>query len=139
MLSIDLKKYDFKDWITIGTDYNANKELVLQLPKRKGVYIIRAKKPIGRLQGESNIIYIGQGVIRHRIQALLRQYLPPPYSNYKNKHTARKAFERLMSKSELELELGYLTSENSKGLEKLLLQAYIEQHIEPPPLNNTRE
>ncbi len=139
MLSADLKTNGFNHWITIGANYDANRELVLKLPKKKGVYVIRAKEPIPRVKDESDIIYIGQGVIQHRIQALLRSFLPLPFRDYMNKHTARQAFERLIRELRFELELCYvLAGESSKNLETHLLQNYCVYHVEPPPLNNTR-
>jgi hypothetical protein len=140
MLSADLKVHGFSNWIKIQTDYESNKKLVLRLPKDKGIYVVRAKVQIPRVKGDSDIIYIGQGVIKHRIQALLRSFLPPHFRDYMNKHTAREEFERLIREQEFELELCYvLTSEDPKAKESHLLHKYCEDHIEPPPLNNTRK
>jgi len=138
MLSVDLTKYGFNNWSEIKSDYAANKDLVLMLPKRRGIYIIRAEKPFPRVKGESDIIYIGQGVIQHRVQLLLRSFLPLSFRNYMSKHTARVDFERMMRELNWRLELGYVLSENAKVLERLLLTSYRQDHIECPPLNHTR-
>lgn len=140
MLSADLKRYDFNDYFKIEADHQRNKELISRLPKEKGVYIIRVGKPIPRIKGESDIIYIGQGVIQHRIQALLRSYLPLPLRDYMNKHTARELFERVASELNLQPEFSFvLLGQKSKELESRLLRDYCLSHIEPPPLNNTRK
>jgi len=140
MLSTDLKTYGFSNWFRIEANHQRNKELILRLPKEKGVYVIRVGKPIPRIKGESDIIYIGQGVIRRRIQALLRSYLPPPFWDYMNKHTARELFERVTTELNLQSEFSYvLRGQKSKELESQLLTDYCLSHIEPPPLNNTRK
>jgi hypothetical protein len=142
MQSHDLKKYGFKDWLEIRTDkacYNYNKELILKLPREKGVYVIKANKPIGRLKGCSDIIYVGQGTIRNRIQVLIRSFLPLNFREYSSKHTARESFERVARELDLKLKLSYTIVKNPRETEKQLLKAYCRDHIEPPPLNNTRE
>lgn len=139
MLSADLKRYGFNDYFTIEANHQRNKELILGLPKEKGVYVIRVGRPVPRIKGESDIIYIGQGVIQRRIQALLRSYLPLPFRDYMNKHTAREPFERVTSELNLQPEFSYvLLGQESKELESRLLRDYCLFHIEPPPLNNTR-
>jgi len=159
MFSKDLEEFDFRIWIKIVKDYDYNRDLILKLPRKKGVYIIRADKPILRIKGESDIIYIGQGKIQSRIQQLLRSYLPVNFRNYFGKHTAREGFERILEETELELEFSYITMDIeetkakvlelatlhsfkgvdiTKGIERRLLERYCRDHIEPPPLNNTR-
>lgn len=144
MHSSELVKYGFKEWFKIKPrDYDGNKKLVLSLPRKKGVYIIRKSNgTIPRIKGESDIIYIGQGTIQSRIQALLRSHLPLNFRDYSNKHTAREAFERILSELNFETELSFVLtkdSEEAKDLESSLLRRFCEKHIEPPPLNNTRE
>lgn len=138
MLSTDLIARGFKEWLKLKADYNYNKDFVLNLPREKGVYVIRAHEQIHRIKGTSDIIYIGQGTIQSRIQALLRSYLPLNFRNYMNKHTAREAFERVIEELCLELELSYIKCEKPKEFETGLLQLFCQDHIEPPPLNNTR-
>jgi len=140
MLSADLKRYGFDDYFRIEANHQRNKELILRLPKEKGVYVIRVGKPVPRIKGESDIIYIGQGVIQRRIQALLRSYLPLPFRDYMNKHTARELFERVTIELNLQPEFSYvLLGQKSKELESRLLCDYCLSHIELPPLNNTRK
>jgi len=139
MLSTDLNGEGFAEWIKLpATTFDANRELVLRIPKTKGVYVIRASRPIGRVKGESDIIYIGQGVLQHRIQALLKSFLPANFREYGTKHTARQAFERILNEPKTEFELSYLCTDKARNLESRLLQYYQLDHVEPPPLNNTR-
>jgi hypothetical protein len=140
MLSTDLKTYGFSNWFPIEANQQKNKELILRLPKKKGIYVIRLSKPVPRIKGESDIIYIGQGIIRHRIQALFRSYLPLPFRDYMNKHTAREMFERVTNELNLQSQFSYvLRDQESKELESRLLIDYRLSHIEPPPLNCTRK
>jgi len=138
MMSVSLKKDGFNDWLEIGSDYEHNKELVLKLRRDKGVYVIRAHKPIVRIKGESDIIYIGQGTIQSRIQVLLRSFLPMNFREYYAKHTAREGFERVMKETDIKLELSCAIAKDPREKERRLLMAYCNDHIEPPPLNNTR-
>ena len=160
MQSKDLEKFGFGVWIKIVKDKKHNKDLILKLPKKKGVYVIRTDKLIPRIKGESDIIYIGQEKIQNRIQLLLRSYLPLNFRNYFNRHTTREGFERILEETELKLEFSYvlidigspkansleLATSNSfkedaiaKKIESRLLERYCRDHIEPPPLNNTRK
>jgi len=138
MLSDDIKTYGFEDWLEIRTKYTHNRELILKLPRVKGVYVIRAHKTIKRIKGESDIVYVGQGTIQSRIQVLLRSFLPINFRNYQSKHTARESFERIINELDLKLEFSYIIAKNPKEIETQLLEAYCGEHIEPPPLNNTR-
>jgi len=160
MQSKDLEKFGFSTWIKIVKDCDHNKDLILKLPRKKGVYVIRVDKLILRIKGESDIVYIGQGKIQSRIQLLLRSYLPINFRNYSSKHTAREGFERILKETELNLEFSYISidveetkanvlelatchslEENTvaKEIESRLLECYCKDHIEPPPLNNTRK
>ena len=154
MNSAELRKIGFKKWIKIKPrEYEYNRDVILNLPKKQGVYVVRANKRIPRLKGDSDILYIGRGVIQRRIQALLRSYLPLNFRDYISKHSAREAFERVINELGLEVEVSYvLTEENenseevkkksrekAKELESALLRRFCQDHIEPPPLNNTRE
>lgn len=140
MLSKDLEKFGFSTWTKVMKDYDDNRDLILKLPKNKGIYVVRADKPISRIKGQSDIIYIGRGRIQSRIQQLLRSYLPINFRNYLSKHTAREAFDRVLNETELELEFSYVIvhTEEVKETESRLLKLYCKDHIEPPPGNNTR-
>jgi len=140
LMSTNLKKYGFRDWLEIETDHAHNEELFrLKLPKRKdrGVYVIKASRAIVRIKAESDIIYIGQGEIKKRIRALVKSFLPVGYGLC-GKHTAREGFERVMKELNLKLALCYRIIENPREEERQLLRAYCNDHIEPPPLNHTR-
>jgi hypothetical protein len=140
MNSVELREIGFKEWIKIKPKkYNYNKDVVLNLPKEQGVYVIRTSKPVPRIKGDSDILYIGRGVIQRRIQVLLRSHLPLNFRDYMNKHSAREAFERLLNELGLDVEFSFILAENSKDLETNLLEKFCQGHIEPPPLNNTRK
>jgi hypothetical protein len=140
MLSRDLKRLGFGTWTKVVEDYDDNRDLILKLPKDEGIYVVRADKPISRIKGQSDIVYIGRGRIQSRIQQLLRSHLPINYRNYLTKHTAREAFERTLNETELELEFSYVIvdMEEVGETESELLKLYCKDHIEPPPCNNTR-
>lgn len=139
MFSKDLEGLGFSEWMKVIEDCGHNRGLVLELPRDKGTYVIRADKQIVRIKGQPDIVYIGQGRIQSRIQQLLRSHLPINFRDYSNKHTAREAFERVLNETGLQLEFSYIIvgSEKAKDIESRLLRLYCKDHIEPPPCNNT--
>jgi hypothetical protein len=143
MNSAELKEIGFKEWIKIKPrEYEYNRDIILNLPKEQGVYVVRTTKFILRIKGHSDILYIGRGVIQRRIQALLRSHLPLNFRDYTNKHSAREAFERVLNELGLEIEISFMLTKDSKkakDLESSLLRKFCQDHIEPPPLNNTRK
>jgi len=160
MDSRTLKQFGFKEWLKISKDKDKNRELILKLPRKKGVYVIRANRCIPRLKGESDIIYIGEGTIQYRVQQLLEKFLPVNFrSDYK--HTASEEIERILNETDLKLEVSYVTidiekhvakilesifpsffrfneKELAKELERILLKLYCSDHIELPPLNRRK-
>jgi hypothetical protein len=141
MNSKELNNYNFRDLQSFTDDYIHNKELVLKLPKKKGVYVIVCNKPICRVKGKSDIVYIGQGTIQYRIQSLFRNKLPINYRNYSSNHTAMETLKRIVSELKLKIKFSFIVTNNKekcKNLESDLILQYCRDHIEPPPLNNTR-
>jgi len=139
MESKDLETFGFNPWMRITNNYAHNGDLILKLPSEMGVYAIRADKLIPRIKGECDIIYIGQGNIQSRIQSLLRSYLPSNLRNYWSKHPARGGVERVLKETKLNLELCFKESKTAQEIESKLLEGYCKDHIEAPPLNNTRK
>jgi len=131
----------FTDWQEVSTRLNKSKQLILDLPRETGVYAIKSSGHVRRLKGESDIIYLGHGKIQTRIQNLIIDFLPSSFKNYNTRHTASHELTRIIKETGLHLEVSYAThptKEDSKMWESKLLRCYCRDHIEPPPLNNTR-
>lgn len=109
---------------------------------KNGVYIIRAKEKIKRLKGESRIIYVGSGALNARLIALFDPYFKKYNNTTKRLHTAKECLKRIKQETNIEIEVLILQNENkhqAETLESSLIKDYCKQHIEPPPLNNTRK
>lgn len=113
--------------------FNAG-EIVLA-PQSKGVYAIRKAggTKFGRLVGESDILYIGctdesVGGLRRR----LRGYVNPGRTQWTNKRV-----KKIISKHPAEI--AWCVTNSPKSLECTLLQRYLADHDELPPLNNSEE
>lgn len=98
-----------------------------ELPDCEGVYVIRMAhgKTMGRLKGDSDIIYIGCGKVKTRLSAHLN-----PRSDF-----ADKGWLITLVKKEYKLEFGYFVSPIPANEELELLLGYLKEHLELPPLN----
>ena len=92
-------------------------------PAVSGVYVIRTAnaRPVGRLRGASDLIYIGQGNLRARLKAHTRGWLLGLI------HTAVGG-----------LEVAFARSPDPRRDEITLLFRYLTDHLELPPANNSR-
>ena len=97
--------------------------------EKVGVYEIRMKygKKFGRVRGESDIVYIGSTT--KSFKSRFRGYMKPGRSQKTNQHV--KWFS-----TKYELEVAFLPIEKPKFYESLLIDAYIADHDELPPLNH---
>jgi len=128
MNSRKLKKLGFNRWVKIS-QIQKNKDIV---PKKPATYVFRLNKTIPRLKGNSDILYIGStGNLRERI-----------YGNYvkgQGGPTTKRIRYMLFKKGyidRVEISWKTLTTRNeSKKLEKELLEKYEKGHHELPPWN----
>jgi hypothetical protein len=97
--------------------------------EKTGIYEIRMKdgKKFGRVRGESDIVYIGSTT--KSFKSRFRGYMKPDRSQKTNQHV--KWFS-----TKYELEVAFLPIEKPKFYESLLIDAYIADHDELPPLNH---
>ncbi len=141
MTSHHLSSYGFANWQEVPIDDISCRNLILRLPRRNGVYILKADASIPRLVDSSDLIYIGHGKIQTRLQNLLISFLPHKFKNYKTPHTAYKELTRIIQEMGLKIFVAYKEYEekdHAKNMESVLIRKYCSDHIEPPPLNNTR-
>jgi hypothetical protein len=103
----------------------------LNAPACLGVYVIRiaGAKTIGRLRGNSDLIYIGQGKLRLRTKA---------HRNLRSDFRGKGWLLHLITTggSVGELEIGFFPCENPEQSENELLFRYFTDHLELPPANN---
>lgn len=135
-----MRTLEFCEEAEITLDINKNKELVLAIPRKSGVYLIVGDKRIKRLSGESDVIYIGRsGNLHKRIKYLLKELLPSDFASNWGRHTAREALKKILESTDIKTRIKYSVCSNYKELETKLLQKYCKDHIEGPPLNNQRK
>lgn len=105
-------------------------EKSISAPKKHGIYILRMAqgKRIPRLQGKSDILYIGSTESKNGLKGRLQQYLRPGSRQYTNKriHELAKKYD---------MEIAWCPCEEASNLEHQLLRQYLKNHDELPPLN----
>ena len=120
MTSVDL--LEFGEW------HSFERPSVLKVPTSTGVYAIRLLRGdvFGRLQGTSDIVYIGStsstGTLRQRIQS----------------HLGSRSLMRLFA-AKMNMEIAWKTCDDSRVARKLehtLIYQYMFDHLEPPPWNH---
>ena len=125
MDSEQLKQKGFSRWFPF-TDHNVGRA-----PKQPGVYLFRKAKGIqfGRLQGKSDILYIGSTEAKGGLKQRLRQYLHPGPTQWTNIRISK------LSKKH-EMEVAWHPCNEPGNFEHQLLQQYFKEHDELPPLNH---
>ena len=139
----EYEKYDWKKWT-----YNSSiglKELkkgIPAIPPKHGVYIISASKHLGRVNGKSKIIYIGQsgGGKKKGKQGIGPEPLTSNTGrlfNTRGDEWVRENIERMFPNEIFVLECFFTKdNEDPKEIESDLLKAYAEEYFELPPANN---
>ncbi len=91
------------------------------------IYVSYIDKPIKRLKGESNILYIGQ-----TIQGLAKRNLY--YAKKESEGGNWQRYEFIFSQC-LAIKILFAEVNDPKSLEKEFLKAYFTEHLEIPPMN----
>jgi hypothetical protein len=119
-------KKDFESW------YSFNQQRGEEAPRKKGVYVIRqvTGKSFGRLQGQSDILYIGSTTSRGGLRQRLIQYFHPGPTQWTN----RRINEFL---KKYQMEVAWCPCNEPVNLEHRLLRQYLDDHNELPPFNHT--
>ena len=125
MNSKQLRQKGFSQWFPF-TGHGVGK-----VPRQSGVYVLRKAQGVlfGRLRGESDILYIGSTQARGGLKQRLRQYLhpgPTQWTNLRIHELAKKC----------EMEVGWCQCDEPRNIEHQLLQQYLQEHDELPPLNH---
>ena len=130
MTTEDLKAKGFVSWSKFNSVRKA--ELLLRLPRKFGVYVIRANKPVKRARGESDIVYFGSACNQNGLRGRINQYFSPGPTQPTNKRIIA-----LVGESD-DYEIGWFqvpAKSDAVALEQRLLERYIADHGERPPQN----
>ncbi len=119
---------------TIGglSEWSAFDKTVLgRVPAQKGVYVIRLAnaRKIGRLKGESDILYIGSNQSEGGLKQRFSHYFHPGPTQWTNRRV-----HDLMEK--YSMEIAWFVCKNPVNLENSLLKQYVKDHDELPPINH---
>lgn len=129
-MTIDYRDY-FKTW-------KCWMKFEPQVDGINGVYAFRLKEPFGRLQGESNILYIGK--VHQNPETNNRPGIWHRLMNYRQKNGG--ASERLKDIEKTfgdksAIEYAYVVCTEPREVESALLASYYALHLEYPPLNRS--
>ncbi|MEM0149194.1 MAG: hypothetical protein QW346_02935 [Candidatus Micrarchaeaceae archaeon] len=115
------RKLHFENWhpFESSLEYATNEN---------GVYCMRLQEAICRVKGKSDIAYIGSAT--NGFKTRFRGYMnpgPTQKTNIRVKEFSRK----------YKLEVSFLVTDKPKFYESLLLEEYLADHDELPPLNHS--
>ena len=133
------QKFTWEKWSYLAGQFQILKRANPPIPAKHGVYLIRIK-PICRVRGTSDIMYIGQsgGAGRGGLQGIGPGNGGPGrlFNTRGPDEWVRKEIERLYP-STCCVEC-YFTSlgEDPRKIEESLLRAYLKTHLELPPANH---
>ena len=137
----------FSAWVTGSwLDEESGVEVQMGLPKPPhlpGVYVFASAQPFGRLQGASDILYLGctrRGDLRGRLNEYARIARAWPYAPPGRKGAELK-IAGYYTKHGSDLKLGWLTETSPDAARKRegeLLSRYDHDHGETPPFNGQR-
>jgi len=104
---------------------------LVAVPKKWGTYIFRKSGggQIGRLNGSSDILYIGSTKNRRGLNQRMRQYLHPGPTQLTSLR-----INKFMK--ETPLEVAWCITDEPENMEHELLKRYSQEHNELPPLNH---
>jgi len=112
------------------------------IPCRHGVYMIRAPKPLPRVLGSSNVVYIGQagGGVRAGKQGIGPGNGGPGrlFNTRGPDESVRERIEAMFAGQEFSLECAFVDREDPEVIEERLLRAYLDDHCELPPANHSK-
>ncbi len=110
------------------------------IPAKHGVYILRASRPLGRVRGFSDVIYIGQsgGGERSGKQGIGPGNGGPGrlFNTRGPDKLVREKIEGLYSDEEFIVECSFTENIDPEAIEEALLAAYLQTHCELPPANH---
>jgi hypothetical protein len=137
MDSDSLAKHGFGAWyefVSEPWDYGRERlcgEASRQAPAAPGVYAFRRCQRFARLNGDTDLIYIGHGYVLDRLMkyASLRYKVPDKAT------TETRLAEYSLSVALQVAWVAQPSKPDAKNLEGELLRLYAEEHLECPPFN----
>ena len=122
MKSFEIQKLGFSSFQKLSP------EVINNLPAEPGVYVLRSaeKRMVGRLKGESDVLYVGSSL--KSIRGRLRFYFKPGPTQWTSIR-----INSLLKR--YPVEIAYKFSSVPRDEESRILLKYFEEHDELPPFN----
>lgn len=136
MQSTDLSRWGILRWEPI-TSENVP-EVVAMIPAVVGVYVFKTRDMMGRVQGVSDIAYIGSSLREGGVQARVREHFYRRAPESTKDPSGR--INQWTSAWGYDVDVGWLvrsSKELAATIERELLEAYEVDHHELPPLNRS--
>ena len=117
-------RYKFSDW------HPLDERGIQNAPNQQGTYVIRkgGGQRFNRLQGETDIMYIGSATGKGGLKTRLRWYLHPG-----SRQPTNLRIHQMITK--YSLEVAWCPNDEPENFEYRLLNQYDQDHDELPPLN----
>jgi hypothetical protein len=138
---VEVRRYRWTTWRYVAGGFGSLKKGSPAIPCRRGVYVIRAPKPLSRVRGACDVIYIGQSGGGKRGG---RQGIGPGnggpgrlFNTRGADKTVRERIESLFPGQQFSLACTFVDQDDPKVVEERLLSAYLEEHTELPPANHS--
>ena len=129
----ELAEIGFNTWFLFNISNREN--LLNTLPTNFGVYVIAIDQPFGRFIGESDIVYIGSTIRKNGgIRTRIKEHFKPGKSQQTNKRISELLNTNIFLRFSV---VSKRKPNNARELEKKLLNKYVKQHGELPPLNRS--
>jgi hypothetical protein len=132
------RQFVWQPWQFKSGEFHALKKR--RIPCRPGVYIIRAPKPLNRVRGSSDVVYVGQagGGTRRGEQGIGsgNGNCGRLFNTRGSDAMIRDRIEELFPGAQFLLECAFIEKDDPKKIEAKLLRAYLADHCELPPSNH---
>ena len=136
----ECRKLSWARWQYAAGEFRSLKSESPAIPPKHGVYLIRATSPLHRVEGVSDVVYIGQagGGPRGGQQGIGPGNGGPGrlFNTRGPDKEVRERIEAIFSGKIFTLECAFIEQGDPLEVEKRLLRAYFEDHGELPPANH---
>ncbi len=120
-----------KDFVNdLSSWQSLDRQTVKEMPSNTGLYIFRKARgeKFGRLNGQSDIVYIGSATGGSGLKARLHSHLNPGPQQATNLRSR-------WLQQRVSMEVSWAEDPDASPMEDVLLKEYVEEHWELPPLN----
>jgi len=131
---------NFEQWRSVKEAAKDIDKLDMEFKKiedKPGIYLIKQEESINRLEGDSDILYIGQGKLGDRLYGVFAEFFSTKYNVNSWNHDVKDLIYELVNNKGKDVYFTYCqcSKADAKRIEKEILESYKEDHLELPPWN----